>query len=356
MVIPLLFSLVTTLFPSESATLVFAGDAMQHQGQLDAAKQSDKTYSYSGYFDAVKDYISEADYAVVNLEVPIANSNYSGYPCFNAPKEYVSELAGTGFDLFLTANNHTLDRRDNGLVQTIANLDALKVEHIGTYTNAAARAKAIPKIKDINGFKVGFLNYTYGTNGIRITGNVVVDYIDRSKISRDIKATRDAGAEIVCVCMHWGDEYKLLPNATQKSLADFLVDAGADMIIGGHPHVIQPAEIRHNPKTGRDVLLVYSLGNFISNMKTTDTRGGMMIKATLTRDNDGNAKVGAAEYRLVFTLPPDKRSSNFRLIPVDPDTDITSVAGAQASNCRAFITSATRILDKHNVKVPRKSK
>lgn len=354
MTLPLLFSLIGTLFPGEDATIVFAGDAMQHQGQLDAARQTDRSYDYSGYFDAVEPYISDADYAVVNLETPIANAHLSGYPCFNAPVEYVTELAGSGFDLFLTANNHTLDRRDKGLCQTVSRLDSLRLDHIGTYTNAAERSQAIPLVKQIKDFKVGFLNYTYGTNGISLTTDAVVDYIDRSKIAADIKATRQAGAEIVCVCVHWGDEYVLLPNTWQKSLADFLVEQDVDMIIGSHPHVIQPAEMRKNPRTGRDVLLVYSLGNFISNMKTTDTRGGMMVRAKLTRDDKGRAKVAGADYRLIFTLPPDGRSTNFRLIPVDADTDINASAGGRAAQCRAFTTSALRILNKHNINVPRK--
>lgn len=353
MLLPLVFSLATTLFPSENATLVFAGDAMQHQGQLDAARQNDGTYSYSGYFDAVRPYIEEADYSVVNLETPIADAHLSGYPCFNAPVEYVAELAANGFDLFLTANNHTLDRRDKGLKQTVRRLDSLGVDHIGTYTNAGERAKALPMIKDINGFNVAFLNYTYGTNGIRLASDAVVDYIDRELIASDIKTAREGGAELVCVCIHWGDEYKLLPNAAQKSLADFLIKQGADMIIGAHPHVIQPAEMRTNPSTGRNVLLVYSLGNFISNMKTTDTRGGMMVKAKLSRDENGNAIVSDASYRLVFTLPPDRRSSNYRLIPVDEDTDINKEAGERAGQCKAFISSALKILTSHNINVTR---
>ena len=348
----LLFSLITTLFPSEEASLVFAGDAMQHQGQLDAAYVSEGTYNYDGYFDAVAPYISEADYSVVNLETPVANAHLSGYPCFNAPIEYVDELSSAGFDLFLTANNHTLDRRDKGLCQTIARLDSRKLDHIGTYINIAARNKAIPMVRDINGFKVGFLNYTYGTNGISLSTDAVVDYIDRDRMAADIKKTRASGAELMCVCIHWGDEYKLLPNSYQKSLAEFLKNQGVELIIGSHPHVIQPAEIQKNPKTGQNVLLVYSLGNFISDMKTTDTRGGMMVKTTLKRDAHGKPYVADASYRLVFTIPPGGNAKNFRLIPVDSDADYAK-AGGRAGQCRAFATSALSVLNKHNIAVPR---
>ena len=263
---------------------------MMHQGQLDAAYRTGGDYDFSGYFDAVAPWISAADYAVVNLETPVAGPKYSGYPCFNAPDKYVDALIEAGFDMMLTANNHTLDRRDRGLCTTIKTLDAKGVDHIGTYPDAEARAKALPYIKDIKGFKVGFLNYTYGTNGIRISGNVVVDYIDRKTIDADIRATRAAGAEILVVAIHWGDEYRLLPNAFQRDMAQFLKDRGVDLIIGGHPHVIQPMQLEPNDKNNeRNTLLVYSLGNFISNMKTTDTRGGAMVHATLKRDAKGHA-------------------------------------------------------------------
>ncbi len=350
--VPLLLSIFTSLFQPQEATLVFAGDAMQHQAQIDAARRSDGSYDYSNCFTAIKPYISQADYSVVNLETPIADSKYSGYPCFNAPQSYVDALANAGFDLFLTANNHTLDRRDNGLRQTIKHLEERHLDHIGTYLNQANRKRAIPFIKDVNSFKIGFLNYTYGTNGFKVSTDAVVDYIDRKQIASDIKATRDAGAEIVVVCMHWGDEYRLLPNATQKSLADFLIEQDVDMIIGGHPHVIQPAKIVKNKK-GRNVLLVYSLGNFISNMTVNKCRGGMLIKTKLVRNGDGKAQIDSSSYRLVFTLTPDKKNRNFRLVPIDEDTDIKSVAGALENNCRTFIDSALKIFNEHNISVPR---
>ncbi len=350
----LLFGILSLLAPEPEATLVFAGDAMMHQGQIDAAYRTDGSYDFGGYFDAVAPWVSAADYAVVNLETPVAGPKYSGYPCFNAPDSYVDALTAAGFDMMLTANNHTLDRRDRGVRATIKTLDAKGVDHIGTYTDAEARAKALPYIKDIKGFKVGFLNYTYGTNGIRISGNVVVDYIDRKAIDEDIRKTREAGAEILVVAIHWGDEYKLLPNAYQRSMANFLKERGVDLVIGGHPHVIQPMELAPNEDNdGRNTLLVYSLGNFISNMKTTDTRGGAMVRATIKRDVGGRAYVADAGYRLVFTVQPTGRGQNFRLVPVDADTDIDSVAGSRAAACKAFVSSSLRIFDKHNRNVGR---
>ena len=344
----LLISVASLLMGGEKASIVFAGDAMQHQSQLDAARQSNGSFDYSSYFKALGPYISGADYAVVNLETPIGVKVFTGYPMFCAPEAYARSLRDAGFDMLLTANNHTLDRRDRGLCNTYAMLDSLGIDHIGTYPSAAERAGRLPFIRDINGFKVAFLNYTYGTNGIKIQGSVVVDYIDLDQIEADVDAARKAGAELIAACIHWGEEYHLLPSASQKHLADRLTDMGIDMIIGSHPHVIEPMEMRHHPVTGRPVFLCYSLGNFISGMRTTDTRGGAMVRLTLARDSLGNARVDSASYRLVFTVAPWMGSKNFRL--VDAFTD--SVPAPAIAPQKAFRDNALKIFNRHNKNVP----
>ena len=158
---------VLSLLQGGDATLVFAGDAMQHDRQIEAARRSDGSFDYSAYFRHVADYVSAADYAVVNLECTLGGKPYKGYPCFSAPEEYAVALKDAGFDLFLHANNHCLDRRDAGLRRTLDQLDMLGVPHIGTYRNAAERAKNYPFVADVKSMKIAFLNYTYGTNSIR---------------------------------------------------------------------------------------------------------------------------------------------------------------------------------------------
>lgn len=335
-----LFSLLSLLFGNDEAEIVFAGDAMMHQAQIDNARRSDGTYDYSGYFDAVRSYVQTADYAVVNLETPVSKPPYAGYPCFNAPESYLTELIDAGFDMFLTANNHTLDRNTRGLRGTIEALDRHGMDHVGTYVSPQARDTILPFIKNIGGIRVGFLNYTYGTNGIKPSPEVSVDYISREQIRRDVRLTRDAGAEIIVVCPHWGDEYRLLPNDAQKSLATFLKSLDVDVIIGGHPHVIQPAELTMRPD-GRPQVLFYSLGNFISNMTKRDCRGGMVARVKLSRDDDGRAIVSDASYRLVFTEPPAS-GRNFRLAWADSATHY------QAPE---FLRTARDILSRHNVGV-----
>lgn len=363
MILPsVLFSLISfvtgadTIGSAPQAELLFAGDAMQHQAQLDRARVlgGGSRYDYSDCFTLIAPDVTKADYAVCNLEVPLGGGpDYTGYPCFSAPDSYAEALRDAGFDLMLTANNHCLDRRDKAARRTLTALDSLGIDHIGTYHDEAQRDSLVPFIKNINGFKIGFLNYTYGTNGIEPREGMEVSLIDREKMAREISLTRDAGAEIVVVAMHWGIEYVLLENGVQRSLADFLVDQGVDLIIGGHPHVIQPMKVVRNEKEGKDVLVVYSLGNLISNMKTADTRGGALVRATITRDKDGKARFSHADYDTFFSAKPAGGKSNFKVIPSWMPEEIPA---AQKAHWEIFDRGAQKIFDAHNVNVPRRHK
>lgn len=335
------------------ATLFFVGDAMQHGDQIKKAKEIGKgEYDYSDCFQLLAPAIKEADYSVCNLEVALGGGpDYTGYPCFSAPDSYATALKDAGFDMMLTANNHCLDRRDKGGRRTIDVLDGLGVDHIGTYKTQAQRDSLVPFIKDINGFKIGFLNYTYGTNGIMPKDGIEVAYIDKDKIKKEIELTKEKGAEIIVVAMHWGIEYVLLENNVQRNLADFLVENGVDMVIGGHPHVIQPMKVVHNDKENKDVLVVYSLGNFISNMNTADTRGGAMLWTTISRDSIGRAKFDKAEYDLLYAAKPDK-NKNFRVIPSWLEDSIPS---SQQANWNLFKRNAIKVFDEHNIKVARRT-
>lgn len=356
----LLFSLISFITGADSigsapkAELLFAGDAMQHQAQLDRALQlgGGSRYDYSDCFSLIAPEIMKADYAVCNLEVPLGGGpDYSGYPCFSAPDSYAAALRDAGFDLLLTANNHCLDRRDKAARRTLTALDSLRIDHIGTFRDAAQRDSLVPFIRDINGFKIGFLNYTYGTNGITPRDGVEVALIDKGKIRTEMRKTREAGAEIIVVAMHWGIEYVLLENGVQRNLADFLVDEGADLIIGGHPHVIQPMKVVRNEKENKDVLVVYSLGNLISNMKTADTRGGALVRATIVRDSSGRAVFSHADYDTFFAAKPSGGNSNFKVIPSWMPEKIPV---DQKAHWELFDRGAQRIFNKHNVNVPRR--
>ena len=310
----LMLSVVSLLQSNHTVELTFVGDAMQHAPQITAAQQPDGTYDYAPCFQYLEDDIRGADLAVVNLECPLGGKPYTGYPCFSAPDSYAQRLKDVGFDLFLTANNHCLDRRDKGLMRTCFALDSMGISHIGTYRDQHERDQRIPHIVNVKGIKIAFLDYTYGTNGIPIQGNVVVDFIDQQLMANDIDRARERGADAICVNLHWGIEYQLKPVAAQRTLADWLVTQGVDLIIGGHPHVVEPMEMRYSQEHDKNVLLVYSMGNFISNQSDIDTRGGAMVKVALRKEN-GRAVVLNPRYKLFFVQKPRSAGENYVLIP-----------------------------------------
>lgn len=355
----LLFSLLNFIIGADAsksepvgADLLFVGDAMQHQAQLDQAliEGDNKRYDYSDCFGLLAPMVTEADYAVVNLEVPLGGGpQYRGYPCFSAPDSYAESLRDAGFDLFLTANNHCLDSGDKAARRTLKALDRIGVDHIGTFDSKTARDTTAVFIKDINGIKIGFLNYTYGTNGIEPKAGMEVALIDREKMKKEIEATRNAGAEMICVTVHWGIEYVLHENQSQRDLADFLVGQGVDLIIGSHPHVIQPMKVVRNEKENKDVLIVYSLGNLISNMKTTDTRGGALVKVRVEREAGGRPVFKNAAYDIFFSAKPEGKGSNFK---VYPSSHSNSIPPAQKDHWRMFERNARKVFNECNINVP----
>lgn len=345
-----IFSATSLSFIPEEATLLFVGDAMQHQAQLDKAKElGEGDYDYSDCFTLISPLVKKADYAVCNLEVPLGGGpDYTGYPCFSAPDSYAQALKEAGFDMMLTANNHCLDRKGKAAKRTLNALDSLKIDHIGTYRSTQERDSLVPFMKNINGYNIAFLNYTYGTNGIIPDEGIEVALIDKEKIKKEIDLAKIKGAEIIIVAIHWGIEYVLIENNIQRNLADYIVDCGADMIIGGHPHVVQPMKVVRNEKENKDVLIVYSLGNFISNMKTADTRGGALVMASLTRDNSGKARLKNVGYELLFAAKPEGEH-NFRVIPSYLQD---SIPASQQMHWDIFQRGAAKILDKYNIEVP----
>ena len=310
----LMLSIVSLLQGNRTVNLMFVGDAMQHAPQITAAQQPDGTYDYTACFQYIEEDVRWADLAVVNLECPLGGKPYTGYPCFSAPDSYAQRLKDVGFDLFLTANNHCLDRRDKGLMRTCQMLDSLGIPHIGTYRDSQERRERLPYIVNLKGIKIAFLDYTYGTNGIPIQGDVVVDFIDQQLIADDIALARERGADVLCVNLHWGIEYQLKPVASQRTLADWLITQGVDFIIGGHPHVVEPMEMRYSEEYDKNVLLVYSMGNFISNQSDIDTRGGAMVKVSLKLQN-GKPVVESPRYKLFFVQKPVSHGENYVLIP-----------------------------------------
>ncbi len=325
-------------------TLLFAGDLMQHDGQIKAARMSDGTYNYDDVFKRVKPEISEADIAIGNFEVTLGGPPYKGYPQFCAPDEYLNAAIDAGFDVLLTSNNHCVDTRERGLRRTIDMMDSLGVKHLGTYKNAAEREKYYPFFMEYDGIRICLLNFTYGTNGIPVPAPFVVNMMDTTEIAADLKIAKSLNPDVIIAFPHWGIEYVQQPNREQRRLVDWMLRNGVDHVIGGHPHVIQPFEVVK--QNGKDHLVVYSLGNYVSNMTKINTDGGAMVRMTLTKRGD-KTEMTDCDYSLVFvSRPATSGKKNFRIFPVKyPDDELN----ANDRNLRTrFINSTRNLLGKYN--------
>jgi len=300
---------------TQEIRLLFAGDAMQHQSQIDNALRHGK-FDYSSYFRYVTDEISSADMAIVNLEGPLGGKPYKGYPMFSLPDAFAVALKEAGFSVFMTANNHAADRHSQGINRTIDVLDSLGIYHTGTFKNSLSREKNYPLIIEKKGIKMAFLNYTYDTNGITPEAPGIVNYIDTALIKKDIGKAFRSKPDVLIAVMHWGNEYQLNQSQSQERLARFLIDQGVDLVIGSHPHVVQPSQIFTDPMTKRTHLIVYSMGNFVSGMKAVNTDGGQMISVTLKKA-DGKTRIESCGNLLFYTWQKKVNNAvDFTLIPV----------------------------------------
>lgn len=331
---------------TQTITLLFAGDLMQHQSQIDGAKRKDGTYDYEECFRYIKDDISEADLAIANFEVTLAGPPYAGYPRFCAPDEYLDWSMNCGFDVLLTANNHSCDTGADGIRRTIEVMDEKHVPHLGTYKNQADRDANYPFIIEQNGFKFAFLNYTYATNGLPVPEPYIVNGFDRNQMAKDIAAAKAKEPDVIIAFMHWGIEYVLEQNREQEELAQWLLDQGVDHVVGDHPHVVQPAEIRTD-SLGHKHLVCYSLGNFVSNITRPNTDGGMFIRLMLEKSPEGEVSVTDSDYSLFWvSRPPVSGHHQHRVYPISvPD----SLLNAQERKLRnAFIEGARGTFTKNN--------
>ena len=269
----------------QSLKIIFAGDLMGHGPQHKAARTADSSYDYTPCFRFVEDYIKSADLAILNLEVTLAGPPYTGYPQFSSPRQLAEAAQQAGFDVMTTANNHCLDRGRAGLERTLRVLDTLGIPHLGTYRDRQQRDREHPLIVERNGVRLALLCYTYGTNGIEVQQPNVVNFIDTVQMARDLRLARDKGVDFVITLIHWGIEYALKANAEQEQTARWLLERGCDAVIGGHPHVVQNFTLDANLHNDRyPEIVVYSMGNLVSNQRDVNCDGGIMIELDLQKN------------------------------------------------------------------------
>lgn len=282
-------------------TLVAVGDNLIHNTIITAGEQDDGTRDYNSFYEDIKPYISSADIACINQETMLGGSDFefSGYPMFNTPWEVGEAAINAGFDVFTCATNHSMDVGSAGILKELEFFSKHpEVTHTGTYSNEDEYNKITYLEK--NDITFALLNYTYGTNGISIPEDkpYLINKLTEEKVTADLKTARE-NADVVIVFPHWGTENSHEISEQQKKYCKIFSDNGADIVIGTHPHVLQPVEWYENEETGKKMLVYYSIGNFISHQTNLNQMCGGMAEITVERI-DGEIQITNAKLAPVI--------------------------------------------------------
>lgn len=307
--------------PDKEVRFLAVGDNLIHGLIYVSGQQADGTYQFDPLYARVADTIAAADVAYINQETICAGSELglSSYPTFNGPYEILDAVADAGFDWLSTASNHSMDMGETGILRQLAHIESLGLVETGTHKdeNDAQTYRVIEK----NGLRIGLLSYTYGLNGFVLPQGkeYLVDLIDEEKIQHDMEAIC-AISDVQIVTMHWGEEYQVTPNEEQQRLAQLLADLGADVIIGSHPHVLQPADVLTG-KDGNETLVWYSLGNFVSAQDVNDRMlGGMAAWTLVYHPQDGSVRFEEVSFTPTV-MYFDSAASDVQVYPLSEYSD-----------------------------------
>lgn len=307
-----------------TASIAAVGDVLIH-GSIYRDAQKGETYDFDGMFQAVKPYLEKPDITFANQESMIGGKELglSTYPLFNSPFEIGDTLKRVGVDVVSMANNHTLDRGEQAILNAIQHWNKIGMLYVGAYENETD--KATVRTIEKNGITFSFLAYTYGTNGIPVPKNkpYLVNLIDKKNIEADIQQAKEL-SDVVVVSMHFGNEYERMPNESQKELAQFIADAGAHIIFGHHPHVLQPVEFIRS-KEGHDTFVAYSLGNFLAAQEAKHDyhrRIGGIVQVEVEKvEFEGETKITVHSPSFLPTYIHFRNWKNYRILPMHSLTD-----------------------------------
>ena len=296
-----------SLYMPDTLTICFTGDIMMHSRQME--------FDFSGYFKEMEHIFKAADIMVGNMEFPLAGEPHSGYPQFSAPDIYAEYVAESGVDIFLCANNHILDKGSAGAERTLEQYRKLSGTHGIRFTGAAGSQEELesttPLIVETKGVKIAFINFTYGTNLGSTKHWPKINYMNQKEFLRVALQKAKEEADLTIVLPHWGEEYQLIHSENQENMACWLVENGADMIIGTHPHVVQD--------TGsiNGVPVAYSLGNAVSNMSAPNTQIGMTMTAKFSIGVNGRPKLESFAPTYTWCSRPGGFGTSYAVIPVE---------------------------------------
>ncbi len=309
-------------------TINLTGDLMCHLPQTNNARLGSGEYDFTPSFEYVKPYLQDADITIGNLETTFAGTGqpYAGYPAFNSPDAYCKAIKEAGFDFLVTANNHSMDTREAGLLRTIDIIKKNKLGYAGTYLDQ--RDHDSIRILNIKGVRLAILNYTYGTNGSypEASHKYMLNVIDSAGITDAVKAAKQKGADIVLVFYHMGLENVTEPTQSQKDAVKFAVNAGASLVIGAHPHVVGPTKTIYSDVTKDTVFIAYSLGNFLSNQYWRFTDAGVILKVTVQKNFTTNKTAyKTASYTPTWVYRGDGTKKMHIVFPAQWTSDSTKL-------------------------------
>ena len=305
-------------------TLTSLGDTLCHNTQYwDAYNSKTDEYDFSYVYEDIKNYTLSSDITIGSLETTFAGKEkgYSNYPTFNTPDSLATALKDIGVDVVSLAGNHALDYGYTGLCRTIDVFNNIGLSHLGTYKTAEDQEKIL--IKDVKGVKIAFINYTYGTNGIPVPSGkeFCVNLIDKDFIKKQINQAKEQNVDMIVACMHWGTEYRTTANSEQKDLANFLFENGVDVILGNHPHVLEPMEkktITLQDGTTKDVFVVYALGNFTADQRDEITRDSAILNLTITKNSDSKISIDKVNYVPIYMYKNTNVSTHkFKILDIE---------------------------------------
>ena len=336
-----------------TATVLSTGDILMHGKVINSGKRDDGSYNFDSIFQYVKSYSQAADFSVANLETTLCGTDngyaYAGNPKFNCPDAIVDSLKGAGFDMLLTANNHADDTSLVGYKRTLNVVREKGLDTLGTYLSADEQKWTI---EEVNGIKIGMVCYTYSDgfsqNGYPLLNynevgeNGILNYFTYDKLSEFytqlqgyLDEMKAAGAEATVVYLHWGEEYKWKtgegPNANQTAMAQKLCDMGVDVIVGGHPHVVQPVDLlQSGTDAEHKTIVLYSMGNAVSNQRkeemqqsepTGHTEDGVLFCVTFAKYSDGSVCVDSAELIPTWVnMHANSGATEYNILPLEEST------------------------------------
>lgn len=340
-------------------TMTALGDSLCHNTQYwDAYNKETGKYDFSYVYEDIKQYTQSSDITIGSLETTFAGEErgYSNYPTFNTPDSLATALKNIGVDIISLAGNHALDYGYSGLCRTIDVLDSAGISHLGTYKTAEDQKKLL--IKNVNGLEIAFINYTYGTNGIPVPSgkDYCVNLIDKTLIKEQIEEAKDQKVDLIVACMHWGTEYRTTANSEQEELADFLFKNGVDIILGNHPHVLEPMEKRTitlDDGSSKEVFVVYALGNFTADQRDEITRDSAILNLTITKNTDGKTSIDKVSYVPIYMYKNTNVSTHkFKILDIKKtiteyeNGTNTTIGSATYANLKKQLEKINSILGK----------